>query len=1372
MLFRSSDDDLYYYNTSDSKPDGVSQPVRVGDTVGAGTNKDGKMRIKNAQVRYIGNHYAELDGTTGDYVIKGKTNSSSRIFGNISNVHTLQIGADLYGIGNYAFYGCSSLRSITLNSLLGYIGNYAFAGCNNMTTAMLHSDMRLDVIGAHAFENCQALTSITVPHNVKIIGDAAFKGCAGDTSGLKAIDLRGGGNPSLRLLGCEMFVNCNKLESVTFPGSLEEDVDISNFEGCLSLKYIAVSSKATNITEGFKQTFGYEEFRTQYMQSAEVHGTFYFEGPSREDNPSVLHNTARDNYFAFSYLAEGTLERQNVYELTVEAGTNQKATYRVNNANVLISTKLDDRITTINLPEYIGPYYIATIGGGVFQNQCCLEQLKIPATVQSIEADAFSGCHQLEYVLFENPTNLKIADGAFQTQKVTHQSWCTSPSLPREPRLTFVGPVSTESEPFRYAMSPANRISVGDQQETYITYFSGWPNCLTVQYNPKTGKNELTDYLTLKDLLTPSSSVVGEVYSNIDSELYDKYMEAMSGAYDKFALDNGPGNATSYEEEIWNAVLNINLPYGIEGIQAGLFKAKEVDSGEAASAYFAVDDGTHYKTLTAYGLKEVAGDEDLEDGEDTGCFANCITFGRIELFGDTESIGDYAFKGCTRLQSVTLPTTVTQMGKIPFTGCEKLANVNFQGSEYFTCDNSIIYRLDTSGNKYAIVEYLEGRTSSSITATEVSGVKEIAEEAFAHTKVAFVDLSSTEVARIPERAFADCDKLIQVILPNSVRSVESEAFTGCVNMQRLTVPNLNTVFRTDAVDTSGPNRPNGLVFVCNDESLAYEYAVTYGFETDPNGVEVSYKVVFQDWDGTELKVEYVVQGQDATPPADPVREGYDFIGWNKDYRGVKEDLLITAMYETEDPDAKKVTVTFYDDDQKTVLYTRKVTIGDKVELPPDPVKEGYIFTGWIGDVDAPITQPTNFYAKFEAIDNKYVVQFISDVNNEIFSRQLVEPGSAPIEVKPPDITGYRFSEWRIPGVTTKPIVFANLEITKDTDIWAHYESTSSNPSNPGDPDDPNNPDNPNNPDKPNRPGWDVSGGDLPNTKLYVLTVRNGSGSGGYVAGSQPVIIANDPASGQEFSHWTIDPADTKIASTALSATVVTMPSKNVTVTAHYKAKSGSSTVSGNTNNNNSRPNSNSGSVSNGTTVVIDKNGLSNTGVVSATVRGSSDNFTIKITESSAAAEAALKALQAEYGDISNIKYFPMDISLYDSTGTKKITDTTGLTVTITLPLPDSLITYAGNNKVAGVVNDKLDKLSAKFTTIDKVACVTFTAEHFSPYVIYVETNNLSAGIVEDYTPKTGDGIHPKWFLSIGLACVAVVLFMKKDRRALQKVKVA
>ena len=182
----------------------------------------------------------------------------------------------------------------------------------------------------------------------------------------------------------------------------------------------------------------------------------------------------------------------------------------------------------------------------------------------------------------------------------------------------------------------------------------------------------------------------------------------------------------------------------------------------------------------------------------------------------------------------------------------------------------------------------------------------------------------------------------------------------------------------------------------------------------------------------------------------------------------------------------------------------------------------------------------------------------------------------------------------------------------------------------------------------------------------------------------------------------------------------------------------------------------------GTTVVIDKNGLSNTGVVSVTIKGSSDNFVLKIEEDPDATEAIMRALMEEYGSLDGIKYFPMDITLYDSTGKTQIRDTSGLSINITLPLPDSLIDYAGNNKIAAVVGDELEILSPKFTTIDGVACITFTAEHFSPYVIYVNTNHLQSVGVTDDSPKTGD-IHPKWFVAIALACVAVVLFIKQDK---------
>lgn len=198
---------------------------------------------------------------------------------------------------------------------------------------------------------------------------------------------------------------------------------------------------------------------------------------------------------------------------------------------------------------------------------------------------------------------------------------------------------------------------------------------------------------------------------------------------------------------------------------------------------------------------------------------------------------------------------------------------------------------------------------------------------------------------------------------------------------------------------------------------------------------------------------------------------------------------------------------------------------------------------------------------------------------------------------------------------------------------------------------------------------------------------------------------------------------------------------------------------------------NSSNRGNTTKVDVNKTGLSNTGLITATVNGSTDDFVVKITDSESARNAVEQALLNEYGSLDNIRYFAMDISLYDRTGTTKIQNTDGITVTITMPIPDALRSYGGNNKAGAVVgNNNLQKLDAKFTTIDGVPCISFVATHFSPYTIYVDLNNLSASGMIDATPTTGDPIHPKWFLSIGLLLMSIMMFcMKGSKRTVVKV---
>jgi uncharacterized repeat protein (TIGR02543 family) len=60
--------------------------------------------------------------------------------------------------------------------------------------------------------------------------------------------------------------------------------------------------------------------------------------------------------------------------------------------------------------------------------------------------------------------------------------------------------------------------------------------------------------------------------------------------------------------------------------------------------------------------------------------------------------------------------------------------------------------------------------------------------------------------------------------------------------------------------------------------------------------QITYTVIFKDWDGTTLKTQTVAYGATAAAPTPPTRLGYDFTGWNTDFSNVTSDLIVTAQY--------------------------------------------------------------------------------------------------------------------------------------------------------------------------------------------------------------------------------------------------------------------------------------------------------------------------------------------------------------------------------------------------------------------------------------------------------------------------------------------
>ena len=116
---------------------------------------------------------------------------------------------------------------------------------------------------------------------------------------------------------------------------------------------------------------------------------------------------------------------------------------------------------------------------------------------------------------------------------------------------------------------------------------------------------------------------------------------------------------------------------------------------------------------------------------------------------------------------------------------------------------------------------------------------------------------------------------------------------------------------------------------------------------------VFYTVKFDTGNGSKIDLQTIQQGGKVKKPADPTLNSYKFIGWQldgKDYdfnTAVSKDMTLTAVWEanTLPPTVKKhtVTVTLYDG--KTERY--EVKDGEKLTLPSNPTRDGYVFDGFI-----------------------------------------------------------------------------------------------------------------------------------------------------------------------------------------------------------------------------------------------------------------------------------------------------------------------------------------------------------------------------------------------------------------------------------------
>ena len=137
------------------------------------------------------------------------------------------------------FRYCTGLQKVTINSGVEYIPDCAFSYCTQLTSVTIPSTVTK--LWSHVFDNCTSLSNITIPDSVTEMLSGAFYGC----TNLKNVKL----SANIITLPGDTFYKCSSLTSIVIPNKVTE-IGGSCFYECSSLTSIALPKSVTKIGYG------------------------------------------------------------------------------------------------------------------------------------------------------------------------------------------------------------------------------------------------------------------------------------------------------------------------------------------------------------------------------------------------------------------------------------------------------------------------------------------------------------------------------------------------------------------------------------------------------------------------------------------------------------------------------------------------------------------------------------------------------------------------------------------------------------------------------------------------------------------------------------------------------------------------------------------------------------------------------------------------------------------------------------------------------------------------------------------------------------------------------------------------------------------
>ncbi len=821
---------------------------------------------------------------------------AARLFSGCTALETANIPAATTVVPDEMFYNCKLLNMTELPAVTS-IGEKSFYSCDSLQHLAFQEG--LVRIGADAFAWSENLKSVNLPESATEVGEMAFAFCVSLEQAHLSADMT--------VIPDRLFDGCRSLHTLNLPGGLtkigKQPFGGYRFEGELTLSAglteIGESAfenhhiTSVSLSEGLTQ-LGTRAFSNNMLTEITLPSTLTDFGSAAFGGCPIttLHFPADWTYIPASLfrslpalesvvIPEGIIGIQEnafsdctgLQRVTLPLSLREIGEGAFSGCTALKEITFPETLTALSgFNGFTGegvilPEGLETIGVKAFADSA-LTQITIPASVHTIEKQAFSGCAALKSVTLQEGLAV-LGAGAFQN--------CTSLSY-----LELPSTVDLEE------LTGSNVYAVQG-------IFTGCTALDTVVFSE--GRTDiprgiLQDCTALKTVVLPQSLKVihWDAFhgcTGLENITLPEGLEVIG--FDAFA------DCTSLKF--------IRLPASLTQIQADAFAGSGLVSVELAEGLsqdsFWLSDSKRDGFLNDYGTASVG-------ARMTSPFRACHALQSITIPESWTALPDYFLHKCEGMLELSLPDGLTvigtkslyQAGLVSLTLPEGLPQENITSSSFGMNPNLKQVDLPVSwttipaglfeGNEilteYTIPERITeigARAFANTKLREITipeGVTAVGNYAFAGcTELTHLSIPST-LKSIPLAMCFGCSALEQVTLPEGVQEIGTQAFADCAALSLVYIPDSMTVIDPNAFYAS--NAPN-LVFDCSTGSFAAEYAeLCLYIGTSQNPVPLDLQFSF-DERRSEREEEY---GQFLYPQVTVTVDGLQYIisfSWSK-----------------------------------------------------------------------------------------------------------------------------------------------------------------------------------------------------------------------------------------------------------------------------------------------------------------------------------------------------------------------------------------------------------------------------------------------------------------------------------------------------------